>query len=252
MEKRHLVLAARCLAAAGALTLRGRSRAAAWAAHDFFWLYPTLRRNCDWHGEVVTRFETTEPAVWLTIDDGPDSHDTPAMLDVLRDRGVRASFFAIGKNAARHPDLCRRIVAEGHTLENHTQTHPAGAWWIWPAFLVGREIALAQHVLTAAGGRAPRFFRSPVGMSNRSVHPEAARAGLRVIGWSAAGGDGCPAAPSTVARRILRAVRPGSIILLHEGGGSRHRVLTLVRLLDHLAAAGFHCVLPAEDTLRGA
>ncbi|HEY5954769.1 MAG TPA: hypothetical protein VIT18_10400, partial [Terrimicrobiaceae bacterium] len=65
METRHLVLAGRLTAILGIVALRGRARTASWAAHDFLWLYPTLRRNCAWHGEVVTCFETPERAVWL-------------------------------------------------------------------------------------------------------------------------------------------------------------------------------------------
>src|SRR5262245_41633416 len=119
METRHLVLAGRLAAIFGILALRGRARAASWATHDFLWLYPTLRRNCAWHGEVLTRFETSERVVWLTIDDGPDETDTPEILDLLARHGARATFFAVGRKAEANPTLCRRIISEGHTLENH-------------------------------------------------------------------------------------------------------------------------------------
>ena len=249
METRRLVLTARLAAACAALAFRGRPRLVSWALHDALWLYPTLRRNCAWHGPVATRFATTKPVVWLTIDDGPDPSDTPDFLDLLARHGARASFFAIGRKAADHPALCRRMVTEGHTVENHSHTHPAGFWWALPRPLVRREIALAQKAITEAAGTAPRFFRSPVGMTNAGVHPAAARQALRVVGWSAAGGDGCPAAPTTIVQRIMRSVTPGSIILLHESGRNRHRALTLSRLLDHLSAAGLRCVIPPETSL---
>lgn len=250
MEKRHLVLAGRLAAVAGVVFLRGRSRAAAWATHDFLWLYPTLRRNCDWHGEVLTRFETTEREVWLTIDDGPDPCDTPDFLDLLARHDAKASFFAIGKKAAAQPNLCRRIVAEGHTLENHSYSHPAGYWWALPRPFVRREIQRANAAIEEACGVAPRFFRSPVGMNNAGVHPAATRLGLRVAGWSAEGRDGCPAAPTNIVRRIMRGVFPGATILLHESGGNTHRALTLSRLLDSLAQANYRCVIPDASTLR--
>jgi peptidoglycan/xylan/chitin deacetylase (PgdA/CDA1 family) len=250
MEKRSLVLAGRLAALAGVLLLRGRPRFAAWAAHDFLWLYPTLRRNCDWHGKVLTRFETPHREVWLTIDDGPDPSDTPNFLDLLARHGARASFFAIGKKAAAHPELCRRIIAEGHTLENHSHSHPAAYWWTLPRPLVRRELTRAQTAILEAGGVAPRLFRSPVGMNNPGVHPAATRLGLRVAGWSAEGRDGCPAAPTTIVRRIMRGVFPGAIILLHESGGNRHRALTLSRLLDSLAQANYRCVIPDLSALR--
>lgn len=248
--KRQLIIAGQAAAAAAFLGLRGRAKLAALLAHNFLWLYPTLRRNCDWHGEVITRFATDRPEVWLTLDDGPDPRDTPDILDLLAKHGAKATFFVVGQKARQHPELCRRILGEGHELGNHSFSHPSGGWWAWPGALVGREIAQAQEAITEAGGAAPRFFRSPVGMNNLWVHPAAARHGLRVIGWSAAGGDGCPAAPSRIVARIRRQLAPGAIVLLHESGGSRHRALTLARTLECLDREGYRCVPPPEASLR--
>ena len=249
ISKRQLVIAARLAAAAGACVLRGRSRAAAWAAHDALWLYPTLRRNCAWHGPIATQFETSEREVWLTIDDGPDERDTPGMLDLLARHRAQATFFVVGEKVAAQPELCRRIVDEGHSLGNHTQTHPAAFWWLLPRPLAHREIVRCNHSIRAATGAHPQWFRSPVGMSSTAVHPSATREGLQVVGWSADGCDGCPAAPTRIVERIAKRLRPGAIILLHESGRSKHRVLTLSRLLDHLAEAGYRCVLPSPESL---
>jgi peptidoglycan-N-acetylglucosamine deacetylase len=250
METRHLVLAGRLAAILGVLAMRGRARALSWAAHDFLWLYPTLRRNCAWHGEVVTHFETPERAVWLTIDDGPDAEDTPEILEVLARHGAKASFFVVGRKVEANPSLCRRIFDEGHTLENHTYSHPSGTWWAMPRPLVRREIEGGYESILSATGRAPRYFRSPVGMNNLSVHPVASQLGLRVTGWAVDGSDGCPAAPTTIAARIMRTVHPGAIILVHEGGNSRHRVLTVLRVLEKLGAAGYRAVIPLENSLH--
>jgi len=226
------------------LTLRGRSRFLSWLAHDFLWLAPTLRRNCDWHGPVVTHFDTAKREVCLTIDDGPDPRDTPEILDLLARHQARAIFFVIGKKVERHRALCRRILADGHLLGNHTYSHPASHWWALPAPLVDREIARGNEALLTATGSRPSWFRSPVGMSNFSVPPAAQRHGLRVMGWSAAGGDGCSAAPSQIVSRIQANLHPGAILLLHESGASPRRVLTLARLLAALSADGYRCVLP--------
>ena len=250
MEKRHLVIAGRLVAAAGVFALRGRARSLAWAAHDFLWLYPTLRRNCDWHGEVLTRFEATGREVWLTIDDGPDPRDTPEILDLLARHQARATFFAIGEKVVDNADLCRRIVQEGHTLENHSHSHPSAWWWALPRPFVRREIAQANQAIVSTTGHTPQYFRSPVGMNNLGVHAAAAQHGLRVVGWSADGCDGCPAVPTTTVRRIMRQIRPGAIVLVHESGGSRHRALTLSRLLDALSGSGYRCVLPPASSLR--
>ena len=230
--------------------MRGRARAIAWGTHDFLWLYPTLRRNCPWHGEVLTHFQTSEHAVWLTIDDGPDAEGTPETLDLLAKHDAKAAFFVIGRRVEQNSALCRRIVSEGHAVENHTYSHPAGFWWAMPRPLVRREIKRAYNAILSATGQAPRFFRSPVGMNNSSIHPVAAEFGLRVAGWTVDGCDGCPAAPTSIVNKIMRAIHPGAIILLHESGGSRHRLLTLARLLDKLNEAGYRSLLPAEHVLR--
>lgn len=244
-------MAGRVAAAAGAALLRGSARRKSWMAHDALWLYPTLRRNCDWHGEVVTRMETTAREVWLTIDDGPDEHDTPRILDLLAQHNAKATFFAIGRKVEQQRALCRRIRAEGHEIGNHTFSHPAPFWWLLPRPLVRQEIERGQEAILAATGELPHWFRSPVGMNTPAVHPAAAANHLRVIGWSADGCDGgCPAAPTHVVARIMSQVQPGSIILLHESGDRKHRVLTLARLLEALGGAGYRCVLPEAGSLR--
>lgn len=213
------------------------------------YLLPTLRRNAGWHGPVAGRFAGADDEVWLTIDDGPFATCTPGMLEILAEHGARASFFCAGRRVSANRDLARRIVAEGHTLENHTYSHPAGSWWAMPPGLVDREIRHCQHAIRTATGTHPRFFRSPVGMNGPWVHEAAAREGLLVVGWSAAGNDGCPSAPSGVVEKILTAVRPGSIILLHEGDRPRHRWMALSRVLDGLAARGLRCVIPEASSL---
>lgn len=250
MDARKLIISGQIAAAAAFVGLRGRARFGALLAHNFLWLYPTLRRNCGWHGPVLTRFSTDRREVWLTIDDGPDPRDTPDILDLLARHGAKATFFVVGRKARQHPGLCQRIVAGGHTLGNHTFSHPAGAWWAYPRPWVRREIFEAQDAIGQASGYTPRFFRSPVGMTNFSVHPAAAECGLRVAGWSAAGGDGCPAAPSRIVARIRRQLAPGAVVLLHEGGTQRRRALTLSRALECLDREGYRCILPPENSLR--
>lgn len=251
LNTRSLLLAGRLTALTASLVLpRWYARTAAGLAHNGLWLYPTLRRNCSWHGPVVTRFETTRPEVWLTIDDGPDPRDTPDMLDLLARFGAKATFFQIGRKIESHRELVRRILHEGHTVENHTYSHPTGSWWLQPRARVDREIGLGSEAILAATGRRPRYFRSPVGMSNISVHPVVEKYGMRQIGWSADGADGCPAAPSTIVSRIMAQARPGAVLLLHESGASRRRALTLCRLLEALQDAGLCCVVPREESLR--
>ena len=249
-DRKFLLTVAR-LTAAGTLVLGGRTaRHPALMALVALYLYPTLRRNGTWHGPVPTRFRTSRPGVWLTIDDGPDPRCTPLYLDMLDEYEAAATFFVIGRRCAEHPGVCRDILRRGHTVGNHTWSHPAGLWWALPPWSVRREVVLGQAAIRAACGISPRFFRSPAGMCGPWIHRAAAGEGLRIVGWSADGFDGCPRAPTDVASEILAGAMPGAILLLHVGPRVRHRLLTLRRVLDGLRERGLRCVIPdGEDLL---
>lgn len=245
LRTRNQILSARRLALAATVLLRGRARAAAWTLHEILRFGPTLLRNSNLNGPVARRFRTTEKEVWLTIDDGPDPEQTPALLDLLAAARARASFFVIGRRVEWNRPLCRKMVADGHTLENHSHTHPSGLFWAMPCCAIRGEIVRCSHAIRVATGGDPSWFRSPVGLTNSCVHPAAARSWLRVAGWSASGLDGLPGAnPRDVVDRILCGVQPGAILLLHEGP-DRRSPETLELLLENLAARGFRCVIPS-------
>ena len=245
LTKRRQLRAARTLAAAATVLLPGRPRAVAWALHEILRLTPTLIRNNDWHGPVAKRFRPDGREVWLTIDDGPDPVQTPRMLDLLAEAGAHASFFVVGEKVDWNRPLCRRIVAEGHSLENHTYSHPSALFWTLPCCAIRSEIVRCNHAVRVAAGVSPSWFRSPVGMTNPCVHPAAARAWLRVAGWSADGLDGLPGRSlESIVGRIMRDVSEGSIILLHDGAPGRRSVESLELLLRRLAETGYRCVIP--------
>jgi peptidoglycan/xylan/chitin deacetylase (PgdA/CDA1 family) len=217
-------------------------------------LIPTLLANCQWFGPVIRSFETTEPEVWLTIDDGPSPAHTPAILDLLERFAARATFFVIGKNAEQYPHLITAILTRGHEIANHTYTHPSGTFWMAGPRRIAREIDLCAELLRAAPDRPARFFRAPVGLKNLFVHPELQLRGLALVGWSVRGLDTIRRDPANVASRIMSEAKPGAIIVLHEG----HRVesnpefnlhcleLTLTALTEH----GYRCVIPSPEQLR--
>jgi len=244
LTKRKQIRALRGAALVAAVLLRGRARAAAWALHEILRLGPTLLRNSDWNGPVASRFRTQRPEVWLTIDDGPDPGQTPRILELLASHQARASFFVVGKQVDWNRGLCRSIVAAGHTLENHTYSHPSGLFWTMPCCAIREEIVRCNHSIRVAAGVNPSWFRSPAGLTNSCVHPAAARAWLRVAGWSADGLDGLPGRdPEQAAARILSGVKPGAILLMHEGPG-RNSAKVLELVLAGLSSRGFRCVIP--------
>jgi Predicted xylanase/chitin deacetylase len=217
-------------------------------------LYATLVPNCQWWGPVARSFATTEPEVWITIDDGPSAAHTLKILDVLKQFEARATFFVVGKNAEQHPHLITEILAQGHTLANHTHTHPAVTFWCAGPRKIRREIDDCAQTLRSTETRPALFFRAPVGMVNPFIHPAVARRGLTLVGWTARGLDTVKRDAVAVAERLEKAATPGAILLLHEGqrAGSdpdfAPRCLELT--LQRLSAQGYRFVIPRAEQLR--
>ena len=212
-------------------------------------LYPTLRPNVQWLGPVVTHFATEEKQAWLTVDDGPTA-DTRAVLDLFDAHSVKATFFVKGVLAERDPDIIREIVARGHSVANHTHTHPAGSFWCALPGRVAMEVDDCNRALQGATGSAATWFRAPVGMKNPAVHPALARRGMRLIGWTARGFDAVVSDPEQIAGRILSELRPGAIIVLHQG--REHSLRVLERVILALKERGYQFVIPDDAQLRAA
>ncbi len=187
----------------------------------------------------------------LTIDDGPDPAVTPQVLDLLDRHAARATFFCIGRRAALHPDLCREIVRRGHAVENHSQRHAHDFSVLGPRRLA-LELQASQETLTAITGQRPQFFRAPAGLRNLFLAPALARLGLRLASWSARGFDTRVSDPGRVKKNLLRGLRAGAILLLHDGhaartpGGSAVILEVLPAVLESAAAAGLRPVTLRE------
>lgn len=197
-------------------------------------------------GPNLTRLPPTAAArgeVAITIDDGPDPAVTPAVLALLESHGVQASFFCVGERIARYRTLAREMAARGHAVENHSQRHLNRFALLGPRALRD-EIERAQDSIAAATGETPRFFRAPMGLRNPFLEPVLARAGLELVSWTRRGFDTVSADPQRVLRRLTRALRPGDILMLHDGhaartaGGAAVIVAVLPRLLGALREAG--------------
>lgn len=192
------------------------------------------------HPAVVFSVATCDSLVALTLDDGPSPAHTPAVLDVLAAHGARATFFVVGRRVAAHPDLARRALAEGHELANHGWSLAAPVW-----LGAGRAAAgwrRTADTLAALGAR-PRWYRPGAGVYTPAIRAAAEADGLRLALGSVYPND--PWTPSTpvLARRVLRAVRPGDVIVLHDGLGRRTRAAAvLARVLPELRRRGYRVV----------
>src|SRR5690606_20376296 len=171
-----------------------------------------LRPGSRLFGPVRCAFPAAGRAAWLTIDDGP-SDDTAAILDLLDAHGATATFFLVGERAAARPGLVREILD-------------------------------CQRTLAAIAGSPPRWFRAVVGHANPFVHAPLREAGLSRLAWSARGFDAVEADPARVAARIARDLRPGAIVLLHEGAPHGRSVEIVRAVLARLAAEGYRMRAP--------
>lgn len=210
-------------------------------------IYPTLRPNVQWLGPVVTHFSTDAKEAWLTVDDGP-TDDTRAVLDLFDKHGVKATFFVKGVLAEQQPEAMREIVARGHSVANHTHTHPAASFWCALPGRVASELDECNRALRNVTGAPSTWFRAPVGIKNPAVHPALARRGMRLIGWTARGFDAVVQDPEQVLARILPELRPGAIIVLHQG--REHSLRVLERVIVALEERGYSFVIPQDEALE--
>jgi peptidoglycan-N-acetylglucosamine deacetylase len=193
-------------------------------------------------GNFICHGSNSKKQVALTFDDGPDPRSTPQLLELLRAEKIPAAFFCIGKNVAVNPELAAQIVREGHLLENHSYAHGSLTNFYSTARLQ-KELSQTQTVIEKAVGVAPKFFRPPVGLSNPNTFRAARNLDLKVIGWTIRSLDTVIARPEKIVARVTRGLKPGAIILLHDGSIPAEKLLATVKsLLDSLREFGYEIV----------
>jgi len=211
-------------------------------------LATTLIPSLQGFGPVVRFFEPEGNQIWLTIDDGPNSTTTPAILELLDRFDAKATFFLIGEKAVAAPHLVKMILQRGHSIGNHTQNHPQLRFWGLGPRRLRKEIDDFERTMRDRDLPIPSLFRAPTGMKNPFLHPILAARRLLLVGWSARAYDTRIKQAATVAERLLRTAKPGSILLLHEH--SPVSVQTLEILLCGLADQRIDCVIPSSGCLR--
>lgn len=188
--------------------------------------------------------------VALTFDDGPDPVDTPKLLDLLREKDVKATFFVVGRRADQYPEIVHRIWAEGHLVANHTWSHYPLFCFLMPGRLRA-EIERCAESIRRSCGSSPRFFRSPVGLRHPLLALYLDAVGLEYISWSIRTFDTFTKNSNVLARRILNKATNGDIILLHDRlpRGTDAMLQALPGVIDELRQRGFEFVLagPRED-----
>ncbi|MGW6279408.1 polysaccharide deacetylase family protein [Kribbella sp. NPDC055071] len=189
---------------------------------------------------AATPTQTPLPAkyVVLTFDDGPDPAYTPKVLDILAKYGAKATFFEIGKNVQKHPELSKRIHAAGHSVENHTWTH--SDLRKLSAAVFRQEVSSTDQAIRSAIGSTPTCLRPPYGGVNATVRQRARALGKDLVVWTIDSRDWTKPGTAAIVKRVMTGVHSGSVILMHDGGGNRSQtVAALPTILKALKAQGY-------------
>ncbi len=208
----------------------------------------------------IQRYGAKKGLVALTFDDGPDTHWTPRILKILKEKDAPATFFVIGKNMQAHPELVEREVAQGMIVGNHTYTHPNIG--LLPVPEVDLELNATQRLFEVITGKSMRLLRPPYfGDAEPSTPAEvdplvaAQKLGYLTVGLRIDPDDWKKPDPVLIVQRSLaRLAEPGTadrpagqVILLHDSGGDRtHTIEALPNLIDQLRAHGYKLVTVAE------
>lgn len=232
--------------------------------------YATVAPACRFWGPTLSRGAVGSRQVALTFDDGPTPGVTDVILDALREAEVSATFFVIGANVRKHPDLLRRAHDDGHLVANHSFSHSHfGVLRRRPYWL--RDIREADDAIEDAIGVRPAMYRPPCGVKTWHTFGAIRQTGHAMVTWSRRAVDGLPTTPQRIMRRF-RNIADGEILLLHDGVEPhaphadraatiavvpmllerlRHENLTPVRLDELLGVAGYRSA-GAEGALVGA
>ncbi|MFD7919316.1 polysaccharide deacetylase family protein [Streptomyces sp. NPDC059740] len=179
----------------------------------------------------------------LSFDDGPSAEYTPGILEVLRRNGVRATFCVIGRNAVEHPDLLRAVTDAGHLIANHSWSHAQLTGL--PEQEAREELSRTSDVIERTLGAPPVIARAPYGDWNDATLRICAELGMSPLGWSVDTDDWEMPGVARIVRTVMAEVRPGSVILSHDGGGNRvQSISALAAYLPRLLDAGYRPVLP--------
>ncbi len=214
----------------------------------------------EYHGigpqDGIVRRGPHQGIVSLTFDDGPSPKYTSEILDILKKKEVKASFFVVGKNVEKYPHIARRIVAEGHDICNHTYSHRE----LVPSTkkIVENQLERADFSIRRTTGVKTRLFRPPRGMISNAVRSLVVENGYRVILWTTSSMDWSGISSKMMVVRLRLFIRPGAIILFHdsgalirnEGASRGNTVQALPLIIDYLREKRGYEIVPVSEMLN--
>ncbi|MBI4743915.1 MAG: polysaccharide deacetylase family protein [Actinobacteria bacterium] len=206
---------------------------------------------------IIRRGSKEKRAISLTFDDGPNPNFTPKILDVLKEKNVKGSFFVTGAHVHKYPDIARRIVSEGHDIGNHTYSHREIAPSTRKAILW--QLKRADNIIHSATGVRTRLFRPPRGIYSNASRKLLVSEGYQIVLWTISSIDWRGINAKVMAKRVLKYARNGGIVLFHdsgalirkEGASRENTVEALSLIIDGLKERGFDIVPVSEFLLNG-
>lgn len=169
-----------------------------------------------------------DPYISLTFDDGPHPEFTPKVLELLHQFNAKATFFCIGKQIEKHPEILKEIIANGHTIGNHTHSHSKN-FGFYGTEKVVQELKKTNRLVVEKTGLRMNFYRPAFGVTNPSIEKAVKKMKLYSIGWNVRSLDTTPRTAEMVLKRITSKISKGDIVLLHDT--SEKTILVLERLL---------------------
>lgn len=229
----------------GSLAALGKATLIAWLGLGMTWSFlhaPTgpEPHPAHWGTPVGQAWSAADPApvVYLTFDDGPHPVYTPQVLDLLTQYDAKATFYVVGRMVSNFPDVARRVAAEGHSIQLHTWHHDNLTKLSRQEFVADSN--RVQALLAKTVGMRASCLRPPYGAINSRVRQWATELNLGVSMWDVSGADWTDISADTIARIVTARVTPGSVVLLHDGGGNRGRTVSaLETILADLSEAGY-------------
>ncbi|MCL5974626.1 MAG: polysaccharide deacetylase family protein [Gammaproteobacteria bacterium] len=206
-------------------------------------------RDFQLFGKIVSQVKTNDKVVALTLDDGPSIQYTDAVLKILNEYDIKATFFVVGQEMHRFKDQAKKIVQQGHELGNHSYTHPRMIFKTLPT--IRQEIEKTDEAIRAAGYQGDIHFRAPYTQKLLVLPWYLARTNRLNISWSI-GPDSrttakLPKDANTMTQYVLENIQPGSIILLHvmyENGDASRKALPMI--IEAVQAEGYQFVTVSE------
>lgn len=201
---------------------------------------------------TIYREDVQDKVVALTFDDGPSPVWTPRILDVLKNSGVKATFFVLGVHVDRYPDVARRLVQEGHDIGNHTYDHHVLI--TYDPRRLENEIRLTDEAIRRATGVQTHYFRPPKAWLTTGEKKLIKSLGYEIVLWSLNSKDWVTFDDKYMIKYLMEHVRPGDIILFHDSGGAfsteggdrDETVLAVMRLIERLKERGWKFVTVTE------